>query len=668
MQETKDYGRGKGRLTLVQLPVLLLFLLLLSLIPPATANVFIINGSTGNTTIQDMINRTSTGDSLFLAGGTYRESIVIDRPIIFGALDTANPPVIMADGQRAGISLDVDGVTLTGVRILGSGPVGLVVQSNNNRVSAVVISGFVNGIELRSATSNIFSGNTIVNNSAGVLIDHQSRSNIFYLNRFDNPEDIAGPPGGNIWFSGGQDYQYEGRDLSGPMGNSWSGYSGTDANSDGIGDTVYVLKGQSASGTLTPAIIDAADRAPLVGQPSEYLIIRSGNETAAGRVNREGNIPQAASDTGLAQNPPGVFSSQPPGEMVPGTGPGITGNPPPNAFPGILLQYWWVVPILILIAAAAGIWYERSRKSRRIVDHADPLQTIPSRNATIVAGPPSASADSTPEHAYFTVRLPPLLWKKYPDAEYMGEGGVGRVFKARDAAENRPIAVKIPVRFDEVTGAQFTKELHIWQGLHHKNIVEVYAANVFPMPYIEMEYIESSLASKKFPLEEAETIRIIRGIAEGLLYAHERGIVHRDIKPENILITTDGTPKITDWGLAKALADTKHTGVISFSLNYAAPEQLAPNIYGEAGPWTDIYQVGVLFYLMMTGKLPFGGTGMGEVTQAILHTIPQPPAITGTNADLIRSIILKCIEKRPADRYRNVSEIMQDLGRLDLGS
>jgi len=246
----------------------------------------------------------------------------------------------------------------------------------------------------------------------------------------------------------------------------------------------------------------------------------------------------------------------------------------------------------------------------------------------------------------------------------MGEGGVGRVFKAWDVNENRPVAVKIPFRFDEITGSQFTKELHIWQGLHHKNIVEMYAANVFPMPYIEMEYVESSLALMKFPLDSERAIRIISGVAEGLRYAHEQGIVHRDIKPENILITAEDIPKITDWGLAKALTDTKQTGLISFSLNYAAPEQLAPNTYGEAGKWTDIYQLGVLFYEMVTGRLPFTGAGMGEITQAILHNTPLPPEPAGRNAKAITAIIERCLQKKPQDRYTSVAAILTDLQHL----
>jgi serine/threonine protein kinase len=156
-------------------------------------------------------------------------------------------------------------------------------------------------------------------------------------------------------------------------------------------------------------------------------------------------------------------------------------------------------------------------------------------------------------------------------------------------------------------------------------------------------------------------------VAEGLRYAHDQGIVHRDIKPENILITEDDVPKITDWGLAKALSDPKQTGLISFSLNYAAPEQLAPNIYGEAGPWTDIYQLGVLFYEMVTGRLPFSGSGMGEITQAILHNTPLPPELKGRNAEAITAIIVKCLQKQPKDRYASVAAILDDLRSLDHG-
>jgi len=214
-----------------------------------------------------------------------------------------------------------------------------------------------------------------------------------------------------------------------------------------------------------------------------------------------------------------------------------------------------------------------------------------------------------------------------------------------------------------VTGTQFTKELHVWEGLHHKNIVEIYAANIFPVPYIEMEYVASSLAALKFPLETKKALTIVKGVAEGLRYAHEQGIVHRDIKPNNIMIAPDGTPKISDWGLSK-VEGTKQSGLIGFSLEYAAPEQLAPNLYGEPGPWTDIYQLGVLFYEMLAGDVPFRGGGMGEVTHAILHDEPLPLILDGQDAAFIRKIILKCMQKKPQDRYGSVSAFLDDLKKV----
>ncbi|NMB79937.1 MAG: protein kinase [Methanomicrobiales archaeon] len=592
---------------------------------------------------------------------------------MFGALDAHDPPHIISDDSLAGITLDVDGITLNGVVVSGSAENGLLVRSNNNRVSSLTISGFIHGIQLQSAADNIFSANIIVNNSIGVTANRGSRSNIFYLNSFDNSEDISGMSVENIWFSGGQEYQYNGKEFSGALGNAWKRYTGTDSNGDGIGDSSYALQVRPSILTSGQTGLEAVDRAPLVSSPESYTIIRTSNATAAGdRGTRGGDIFPESTDSRPSQNPPQVSAYG--GSQQPGTGQLLTGGPgtstvpPPNDLPVPLLQYWWVVPILIIVAAAGGIWFERSFKRRNLQEEEDLFRTQSPRNVTVVTRPPHTTlSGGSPDHHYYGIHLPPLLEKKYPGAEYLGEGGVGRVFRATDTVENRNVAIKIPVRFDEVTGAQFTKELHIWQGLHHKNIVEVYAANVFPTPYIEMEFIETSLAMKKFPLASAEAVRIIRGIAEGLQYAHERGIVHRDIKPENILIAADGTPKITDWGLAKALADTRHTGLISFSLNYAAPEQLAPNLYGEAGPWTDIYQVGVLFFEMVTGRLPFAGTGMGEVTQAILHVAPTKPEISGENAELIQAIILRCIQKKPADRYGNIAEILADLDHLEYG-
>lgn len=360
--------------------------------------------------------------------------------------------------------------------------------------------------------------------------------------------------------------------------------------------------------------------------------------------------PPSNGEGGVSSSP---LSGRLPEDLFPGGG-------PPNPLIGILIQFWWLIPIALVVSAACGIWYERSRKGKK--DQPEERISPGLRNATVVAPHPKAAQEGQGGHEY-VIRMPPALERKYPGAEYIAEGGVSRVFRVHDAKNNREAAVKIPIRFDEVTGTQFTKELTVWEGLHHKNIVELYVANIFPLPFIEMEYVESSLADQQFPIDQDRAIRILYGIAQGLRYAHERGIVHRDIKPGNILIAPDGTPKITDWGLSKEQGK-KQSGIIGFSLEYAAPEQLAPSVYGEPGPWTDIYQLGVLFYEMLTGKVPFSGEGMGEITHAILHAEPQPLPSRGKNDDRISAIITKCLNKRPKDRYTSISDLLTDLSCL----
>ena len=628
-----------------------LFFLTSLLIFPVSATVYTYDGKGNTGSIQDLINTTTNGDSIYLAGGKYFGNLQINRSIVFGALDTNNPPEIVSSGTSdAGITLASDGITINGVIISGEARQGLLVASSNNRISAMTVSGLSQGIGLNSAINNIFSGNTIFNNSVGIDVDRNSRSNTFYLNSLINTRNVEVLSADNRWASGQQVFQYAGKDYTGQVGNFWSGYTGKDENGDGIGDSAYTLQ-SDVPGPNTA--LSVTDRAPLVSPPESYTLVSVASLFNASLFNGGLQPPEFSSP--LQQGNP--VASGPSGGAA-------NGNPsgPLNPFMPFLVQYWWVIPIALVICVGAGIWFERKWKRREPVAGDDSFVSS-SRNVTVVKKTlPVATADED-DQLHYAAHLPPALERKYPNAEYIAEGGVSRVFRAWDEREGREVAVKIPIRFDEVTGTQFTKELHLWEGLHHKNIVEIYAANIFPVPYIEMEYVKSALADMQFPLETENAIAIITGIAEGLRYAHEQGIVHRDIKPGNIMITPEGIAKISDWGLSKA-EGTKQSGLIGFSLEYAAPEQLAPNIYGDPGPWTDIYQLGVLFYEMLAGNVPFSGGGMGEVTHAILHNEPLALVLEGPDAALIKDIILKCMAKRPQDRYGSVSLVLDDLKKV----
>jgi parallel beta-helix repeat protein len=263
--------------------------------------------------------------------------------------------------------------------------------------------------------------------------------------------------------------------------------------------------------------------------------------------------------------------------------------------------------------------------------------------------------------------FPRELEGKYTDISYVGRGGIAWVFAACRKADGVRVAVKIPISFDETTGKCFLNEIAAWETLRHENIVEVTAVNILPVPYVEMEFVPGSLESVEKPLPVWKAVHIINGITAGLQYAHEHGFIHRDIKPHNILLTEDMVPKITDWGMSKVLAaDIKKSSIAGFSLSYAAPEQVSPSEFGRTGERTDIYQLGVVFYELVTGSIPFGGESIVEVGNAILRETPITPSEYNPDAEAVQKIILKCLEKDPARRYQSAAELLDALaGYLD---
>jgi parallel beta-helix repeat protein len=263
--------------------------------------------------------------------------------------------------------------------------------------------------------------------------------------------------------------------------------------------------------------------------------------------------------------------------------------------------------------------------------------------------------------------FPRELESKYTDITYVGRGGIAWVFSARRKSDGVKIAVKIPISFDETTGKCFLNEIAAWETLRHTNIVEVTAVNILPVPYVEMEFVPGSLEDVEKPLPVWKAVHLVNGITAGLQYAHEHGFIHRDIKPHNILLTEDMVPKITDWGMSKVLAaDIKKSSIAGFSLSYAAPEQVSPSEFGRTGERTDIYQLGVVFYELVTGSIPFGGESIVEVGNAILREDPIAPSEYNPDAGAVQKIILKCLEKDPARRYQSAAELRDALaGYLD---
>ncbi len=287
------------------------------------------------------------------------------------------------------------------------------------------------------------------------------------------------------------------------------------------------------------------------------------------------------------------------------------------------------------------------------------------RQQEIISSVTMVAEGSAPQ-IKITNRLPHELNNRYMNAELVGSGGMALVFRAKRIQDGRTVAVKVPTRYDEVTGYSFLREMGIWKSLSHPHIVEVFSYNILPVPYVEMEYLSPTLAEVEKPLPPHKTLQIIRGIAEGIGYAHASGVIHRDIKPGNILLTQDGSPKITDWGLGKEIADRNETRYIAFSLDYASPEQISPRIFGSGDARIDIFQLGMVFYELLTGKKPFDGEGMGDVTFSILMSDPLPPSEHSPELSPYDAIILKCLRKNPDDRYQFMEEFLQDFRALQI--
>lgn len=245
----------------------------------------------------------------------------------------------------------------------------------------------------------------------------------------------------------------------------------------------------------------------------------------------------------------------------------------------------------------------------------------------------------------------------YTDLDYLGEGGFGRVFKATNK-KGRKVAIKIPKTFDRRAERTFVTEVSNWSHLDHPNIVQLYDFKILPIPYIETEFCEDQLKKEKKPLKEA--VNIIHEVAQGLQYAHKKHIIHGDVKFSNILIK-DGVYKISDWGLSKLKTD-ESLSLSGATPSYAAPEQISHD-FGKADERTDIYQLGIVFYALITGRLPFKGE-IFQIYSSTLNKKPTPPQEINTDAGPVSDIIMKCLNKNKEDRFSSMGELIEALNEF----
>ena len=243
----------------------------------------------------------------------------------------------------------------------------------------------------------------------------------------------------------------------------------------------------------------------------------------------------------------------------------------------------------------------------------------------------------------------------------LGSGGMSRVFLGRDEVLDRPVAVKVvnPDPDDPEAGLRFQREGRAAARLSHPNIVRVFDAGEDELDgrevsYIVMEYVPGGdlkdLMDRYGPLPEALLSRVGADVASGLAHAHERGIVHRDIKPRNILLDERGSPKLADFGIARALdGTTSHNrpGAYLGTAAYSSPEQLC----GErVTPKSDVYSLGATLSHAAAGEPPFSGNSL-EVANQHISESPPPPRESGAHiSEDLEALILGCLAKDPGER------------------
>lgn len=258
---------------------------------------------------------------------------------------------------------------------------------------------------------------------------------------------------------------------------------------------------------------------------------------------------------------------------------------------------------------------------------------------------------------------------RYEIIEELGKGGMGVVYKAEDTKLKRTVALKfLPPTFraDPSSKERFVNEAQTASKLDHPNICTIHEIDETDdgQMFIAMAYYEGETLKEKIqhgPLDLSLVLDIATQIAQGLSKAQSKGIVHRDIKPANIIVTEDEVAKIIDFGLAKlsSTARLTRTGTTIGTVNYMSPEQAR----GEAVDHrTDIWSLGVVFYEMLTGQLPFKGDHEQAVVYSILNKEPEPITSlrTGVPAEL-EQIVFKALAKNPKDRYHYADELLADL-------
>jgi serine/threonine protein kinase len=266
---------------------------------------------------------------------------------------------------------------------------------------------------------------------------------------------------------------------------------------------------------------------------------------------------------------------------------------------------------------------------------------------------------------------------RYEIVAELGRGAMGIVYKATDPELGRTVAIKtvnMALGGDDVENYQkrFTQEARAAGGLNHPAIVTIYdIGRTQDIAYMAMEFIEGTelrtILQEGPRLTVAQAVAIAAQVADGLAYAHARGIVHRDIKPANIMVLDDGAVKITDFGIARMRASQEltQTGTMLGSPKYMSPEQALGR---RATHQSDIFSLGVVLYEMLAGAAPFAGDSVGALMYQIAHVVPPAPSVLNRDVpELLDYVASKALAKSLEARYASAEDLARDLRQSTMG-
>jgi serine/threonine protein kinase len=248
----------------------------------------------------------------------------------------------------------------------------------------------------------------------------------------------------------------------------------------------------------------------------------------------------------------------------------------------------------------------------------------------------------------------------------LGEGGMAQVYLARDVRLGREVAVKVlDARLAERPGfrERFLREARVAAALDHPNIVPLYDFGdtehllYLVMPYVSGGSLQDML--RRTPLPAGEVVTYASQMTDALDYAHKRGVVHRDVKPANMLLHADGRLMLTDFGLAKILGPNSRPAVPRGHPDAGTPEYMAPEqIEGRTDERSDIYALGVVLYLLLTGHLPFTGSTSSAVMEGHLYRLPEDPrTLNPAITPAMQTVIARALAKHSEDRYQKAGEL-----------